>query len=434
VSAAVANGVPAPRGGWADAAVAAAGAAQALRAGLHRWVYLLVGAALAVAFVLVLAWPVQAVLDAAPAPLLAVAGALVVVLVPVALAGLVGPVRTVEGAAVAALLTGGDLERVPPAATWRQRSRTAALLVAHVLAGGVTGALLVAGLPVAVLLVTAAAGGTGAAEDLALFPLPAGGPARLATGAALVVAALVGGDLLGRALRRLAPHLLASSPTERLAAAEAHVSVLAGRERLARELHDSVGHSLSLVSVQAGAARRLVTRDPAAAQDAMRATEDAARRALVDLDHVLGLLREEDAGPSTAPTPDLRDLDRLVASSRSAGTRVDAQVDGDVGALPAVVSREAYRIVQEGLTNALRHAPGAACRVSVDAVGDDVVLTVANTAPGSVPGPHRGGRGLTGVRERVRDLHGRVEAGPGADGTWRLEARLPVRARARGAS
>ncbi|WP_345714199.1 sensor histidine kinase, partial [Kineococcus glutinatus] len=275
----------------------------------------------------------------------------------------------------------------------------------------------------------------GAAAQLTGLAVPEGPAARLVLAGVLVVAAVAGGALLGPLLAALPPRLLAAPAGERLAVVEAHVSVLAGRERLARELHDSVGHSLSLVSVQAGAARRLLTRDPAAAETALRAVEDASRRALVDLDHVLGLLREG-SGPAavtTAPAPDLRDLDALVTASRAAGLRAEVAVRGRVEQLPAVVSREAYRILQEALTNALRHAPGAACRVRVDATGDDLVLDVANAAPGGTGAPAAGGpsggRGLRGVRERVLDLRGALDVGADDAGTWRVRVRLPVRAR-----
>jgi signal transduction histidine kinase len=406
-----------------DVAVVRVSAPPALRRSLHRWVYLLLGGALALAVGVVLAWPAQLLLTAGlPGPL-AVVLAAVVVAVPVAAVGALAESRSIEGVAVGALLTGRAEDRVGPSATTGQRARTAALLVLHVLAGGLAGGLLVVGLPTAVVLVVAPGD-----EFLDGLPVPGDPALRLAAAAALAVAAVVAGDLLGRGLGALAPRLLAGSTAERLAAAEAAVAVLAGRDRLARELHDSVGSALSLVSVQAGAARRLLTRDPAAAETAIRATEDAARRALVDLDHVLGLLREESAGPAGAPAPDLRDLDALVATARDAGVRVDVQVTGEVAALPAVVSRAAYRIVQEGLTNVLRHAPGAAGRLEVGA-GADLALRLANAAPGSVPGAAGGGRGLLGLRERVRDLRGTVAAGPDEDGRFVLDVSLPVRAR-----
>ena len=397
----------------------------ALRRSLHRWVYLLLGGAIALAIGVVLAWPVEVLvtsrLPAVPAVLLAA----LVVAAPVAALGALSATRSIEGVAVGALLTGRTDERPGPSTTTGQRARTALLLVLHVAAGGLASALLVVGLPTAVLLVATPDAG----EVFGELPLPEGTGGRLALAVVLLLAAVVGGDLLGRGLAGLAPRLLAESTAERLAAAEASVSLLVGRDRLARELHDSVGHSLSLVTVQAGAARRLMSRDPVAADEAIRATEDAARRALVDLDHVLGLIREESGGPGdVAPTPALRDLDQLVATARGAGARVDVHVTGPVGGLPAVVSREAYRIVQEGLTNVLRHAPGAACRLDVEA-REDLQLRLVNDAAGSVPGASGGSRGLTGLRERARDLRGTVAVGPDDRGRWQLVVRLPVHAR-----
>ncbi len=385
-------------------------ASPALRRELHRWVYLLLGGALALAFGVVLAWPVQALVSSGLPLVLAVPLALLVVAAPFAAVGALAETRPVEGAAVAALLTGRAEDRVGPSVTAAQRTRTGLLVVLHVGAGGLAGALLVVGLPTAVLLAATPDAG-GLFGDVAV---PGGWPVRTALALLLAAAVVAGGDLLGRGLAGLAPRLLAGSAAERLAAAEAAVSVLAGRDRLARELHDSVGHSLSLVTVQAGAARRLVTRDPAAAEAAIRATEDAARRALVDLDHVLGLVREESG-------------DRA-GTARDAGARVETHVTGELDALPAVVSREAYRIVQEGLTNVLRHAPGAACRLDV-AAGEDLRIRLADDGPGTVPGAPGGGRGLRGLRERARDLRGTVEAGPDADGRWVLDVRLPVHAR-----
>ncbi len=400
-------------------------ASPALRRELHRWVYLLLGGALALAFGVVLAWPVQALVSSGLPLVLAVPLALLVVAAPLAAVGALAETRPVEGAAVAALLTGRAEDRVGPSVTAAQRTRTGLLVVLHVGAGGLAGALLAVGLPTAVLLAATPDAG-GLFGDVAV---PGGWPVRTALALLLAAAVVAGGDLLGRGLAGLAPRLLAGSAAERLAAAEAAVSVLAGRDRLARELHDSVGHSLSLVTVQAGAARRLVTRDPAAAEAAIRATEDAARRALVDLDHVLGLVREESGDRAgTAPAPDLRDLDELVGTARDAGARVETHVTGELDALPAVVSREAYRIVQEGLTNVLRHAPGAACRLDV-AAGEDLRIRLADDGPGTVPGAPGGGRGLRGLRERARDLRGTVEAGPDADGRWVLAVRLPVHAR-----
>jgi len=408
--------------------VAHAALGPAVRRSLLRWLYLLLGGAIGVAVGIVLAWPAESIATSGLPP--AAAGVLIVVLVgtPILAVGALGEVRPVEAVAVGGLLTPQYTDRPGPSTTWRQRGRSSLLLGLHVLAGAVAGGLLVIGVPGAVVL-AADPGGAGA-EDLLGFPLPGSWPLRLLLAAGVVVLTVLGGELIGRGLAALAPRLLAGPAAERLAAAEASVSLLTGRDRLARELHDSVGHALSLASVQAGAARRLLVRDPVAAEQAIRATEDATRRALVDLDHVLGLLREEEARPGdVAPAPDLRDLDVLVATARGAGADVDVQVTGPVDGLPALVSREAYRIVQEGLTNVLRHAPGASCALLVEAAGSELALRLVNDAAGAVAGESGGGRGLQGVRERVRDLRGSVQSGPDDDGRWSLAVRLPVHAR-----
>ena len=400
----------------------------AVRRSLHRWLYLLLGGAIGVALGIVLAWPVQLVAGAGLPPVLAGVLVLLLVAAPVLAVGALAQVRPVEAVAVVGLLDPAAAVQAGPSTTGRQRRRTALLLAAHVLAGTMAGTLLVVGVPATVVLALDPAGAGG--DVLLGLRVPEGWPARALLAVGALVLTVVGGEGLGRGLAALAPRLLAGPAAERLAAAEASVSLLTARDRLARELHDSVGHALSLASVQAGAARRLLDRDPAAAERAIRATEDATRRALVDLDHVLGLLRDEEGTPGdVVASPDLRDLERLAATARAAGAEVDVRLTGPVAGLPAVVSREAYRIVQEGLTNVLRHAPGAACRVVVDASGGDLELRLENVAPGAVTGGPGGGRGLRGVGERVQALRGQVQAGAGDDGRWQLAVRLPVHAR-----
>ncbi|GAA2425313.1 histidine kinase [Actinomadura vinacea] len=344
--------------------------------------------------------------------------------------GLVPAVRLLEGAAAKELLAGPIAELpVNPARTWATRVRTGAWFALHLHAGVLISALsLLVPLVAAVMFLAPMV----TWEDQFLGPnhLPAGlSEWTLPIGAVAAVAAVlaaIGGA--GTLLTRLAPRLLGPSAAERLAALEARALRLAERNRLARELHDSVGHALSIVTLQAGAAGRVLDSDPEFAREALGAIEDSARSALEDLDHVLGLLRE-DAPSRTAPQPTLKDLDRLLEQTRIAGVKLDSAVGAELEQVPAAVSREAYRIVQEGLTNALRHAGMVPVRLRIGVRGDRLEVEMSNPLAGARPaGHHSGRRGLGGVRERVTALGGTMTAGPGADGDWRLVVALPLRA------
>ncbi|GAB3850067.1 hypothetical protein GCM10029963_35720 [Micromonospora andamanensis] len=171
----------------------------------------------------------------------------------------------------------------------------------------------------------------------------------------------------------------------------------------------------------------MLDNDPEYVRRALTAIEETGRRAMDDLDHVLGLLRETGEPAVVAPQRTLSDLDRLVADTRAAGTPVSSLVRGPVDSLPPVVSREGYRIVQEGLTNAARHGRGeTSLRVDVvpDALEIELVNALAEPGPGSSTAP-AGGRGLVGMRERVLLLGGGMTAGAEAD-RWRVRVRLPV--------
>jgi signal transduction histidine kinase len=243
------------------------------------------------------------------------------------------------------------------------------------------------------------------------------------TGLALL--ALVAGTAWGAGalLARCAPVLLGPTPADRLAAAERRAADLALRNRLARELHDSVGHALSAAALQASAARRVLDADPEFARRALSAIEDTTRDAVAELDTVLGLLREDGAGPG-APAPALDGLGTLLERTRAAGVPVEASIEGSCAGLPPVISREAYRIVQEGLSNALRHAGPVPVTLHLDIGDEELRVRMDNPATGSAPRPG-GGRGLPGIAERARLLGG--EAGGAAqDGVWRLTARLPL--------
>ena len=195
------------------------------------------------------------------------------------------------------------------------------------------------------------------------------------------------------------------------------------RQRIARELHDVAAHDLSAIVVQAGAVDRLIDRDPAAAKRTLLDIRSQGRQTLTSLRQLVGVLREDDAG-GRAPQPGLARLDELVAGARAAGMAVDLAREGS-RPLPAALDLTAYRVVQEALTNARRHAPGAPVRVAVT-VGREVRVVVANDAPEQPPTAADPGHGLAGMRERVAQAGGSCAAGPTAGGGWQVEVHLPV--------
>lgn len=227
-------------------------------------------------------------------------------------------------------------------------------------------------------------------------------------------------------MRRIAVRLLGPSLTERLAAAEAEADRVAARNRLARELHDSIGHTLTASTIQAAVAKQLLDSDPTAARFAMTAIEDASRAALDDLDRALGILRDEPE-PSTA-RPTLTDLAALRDRLLKGGNDIALTCNGDPATVTPAVSREAYRIAQEGITNALRHAPGSPIHVQIDLSPTHLDLAVRNPFPAPLA-PTSPGRGLTGISERARLLGGTATAGPEDPTTWRLHASLPLHQR-----
>ncbi|WP_233160158.1 sensor histidine kinase [Pseudonocardia sp. MH-G8] len=353
----------------------------------------------------------------------------VLVLVPAGViafgVALVPGVRALEITAARALLGATVPEPDPATAdSWPARRRAAGWLLLNAAAGAVTALVTLTVVPTTIGFVFA--------PWLVLEPFPTGGRAWWLppVGVALPVLLLHAGSAAGAALARLAPRVLGPSPTERMAVelAEAHAAehALAERNRLARELHDSVGHALTITTLQAGAAARVLDTDPAFVAKALDAIAEAGRSALADLDHVLGLLRGGDDGDGVRdPQPDLDDLDALVDGARSAGVPVDLHRDGATDAVPRAVSREAYRIVQEGLTNALRHAGPVPVAVRVAVRDDAVELELTNPLGGAGPARTGGGRGLAGMRERVMVLRGELSAGAAGD-RWRVAARLPL--------
>ncbi|MGV9878645.1 histidine kinase [Streptomyces sp. NPDC003006] len=237
------------------------------------------------------------------------------------------------------------------------------------------------------------------------------------SGAAL--AAVVWGS--GTLMAGLAPRLLGPSPVERLAELEERTERLLERTRLARELHDTIGHALTIAVVQAGAARAAGTQE--FTDRALAAIEDTGREALSELDRVLRLLRE-DADP-TAQRPTLAHAGRLVDSARGAGADVTTRIDGDLDAVPGPISREGYRMLQECLTNVLRHAGSVPVTVRIEVRDAWLELEVLNKRAAAYEGSGGGGSGLRGLRERAVLLGGAATYGP-YDGAWRVHVTLPL--------
>lgn len=214
---------------------------------------------------------------------------------------------------------------------------------------------------------------------------------------------------------------------------EADRQVAAERFRIARELHDVLAHSLTLVNAQAGVAGYLLRSDPDAAATALQGISQHTRQALDDLRATVGLLRQdgEDSGDTAdlQPAPGLDRLDELATGFRAAGTDLTTAVTGNARALSARADLAVYRIVQEALTNASKHAPGAAVHVSLTWLADHLEVTVTNSAPvgrgagRSGPGT---GHGLIGMRERARAANGTLHAAPSPGGGFTVTATIPT--------
>lgn len=235
----------------------------------------------------------------------------------------------------------------------------------------------------------------------------------------LFIAVVFGGTwLLGRASR------LWRGRVSRAEREREHLAALATAEervRIARELHDIVAHTLGTITVQAEAADAALARDPALAVEPVRTIAATSRRSLHEIREVLHLLRTDDVLPVTAG---IDDIAVLVADARRGG--VDVGLEGDAGpGVPEIVQRAVYRIVQESLANAIRHAPGASVRIRLARDGDAVAAEVVNGAGARPAATSVGGVGLAGIRERAAALRGEFEAAPHAGG-FRVRVRLPL--------
>jgi signal transduction histidine kinase len=202
-------------------------------------------------------------------------------------------------------------------------------------------------------------------------------------------------------------------------------AVQAERLRIARELHDMVAHNVGVIAIQAGVGARVIDSQPAEARNSLTAIEATSRDTLAGLRRMLGSLRQSDPEAGTAPlgpAPGLAELDTLVARAEQAGVRVALTRSGDTE-LPPDVDLAAYRIVQEAVTNVIRHAGTDRCRIELSATDTEVRIVVTDDGSG---GPVGAGYGIAGMRERVALLHGEFDAGPCADGGFRVAATIPV--------
>jgi signal transduction histidine kinase len=334
---------------------------------------------------------------------------------------------------------------------WRRRRPVAALLAVSVVevavtAAGFPGEILAFSCLVAVYSVAAHAERRTALLGLASTPVligvsmwldreRVGGWGDVLWNLVIFLTAWVLGDNLQARRSRTAALEERAARLERDQADAAARAVQEERARIARELHDVVAHSMSVMVVQAGAARRSVDRDVEGAKEAMVAIEQTGRQALDEMRRLLGVLRrDDDESPARAPQPTVRHLDVLVAQFRDAGLAVDLTIEGEPRDLAAGLDLSAYRIVQEALTNVLKHAGRATPTVRL-CYGDHALeLEVRDDGRGLaaalVGAPPGGGNGLVGMRERVALYGGRLTAGPRRGGGYEVRATLPLQVRA----
>jgi signal transduction histidine kinase len=242
----------------------------------------------------------------------------------------------------------------------------------------------------------------------------------------MFLGALILGDNMRRRRERVDELAERADRAERERELLAHQHVQEERTRIARELHDVVAHSVSLMVIQAGAARRQLSVDPTQAEAALATVEATGRSAMDEMRRILGVLRDGQGEPSLLPQPALADLDSLAATASDLPLQLSAE--GNLHGLPPGVELSAYRIVQEALTNVRRHA-GPVRRVDVNVHRDEMqlVVEVDDDGRGASVAPNHDGFGILGMRERVHAFGGELMAGPRHGGGWRVRAVFPVR-------
>jgi signal transduction histidine kinase len=243
----------------------------------------------------------------------------------------------------------------------------------------------------------------------------------------LVAVVWVAGFAASRKLDEVAEVRERAERFERERGERAREAVAEERARLARELHDVVGHSVSVMTVQASAVRRLLRPDQKKEREALEVVEQTGRQALAEMRRLVGVLRRPEEAPALAPQPSLEHIEKLIAHVRESGLPVELRVEGTPAQLPAGLDLTAYRFVQEGLTNALKHARADQAQVLVRYGDGEIELEVADNGTGGGDGSGEG-HGLVGMRERVAVYGGELEAAPRPEGGFRLRAKLPVEA------
>ena len=207
---------------------------------------------------------------------------------------------------------------------------------------------------------------------------------------------------------------------------QGRLAAAAERARIARELHDVVAHNLTVMVALADGATYTLRDSPDEAQAALETASRTGREALAEMRRLLGVLRDQDQAADAQPQPGVHEIDALVEQVRAAGLPVSYRVSPDARALPEGIQLTAYRIVQEALTNTLKHAGlSATAEVELVATDTDVRISVSDTGSSTAPANGNGGAGLRGMRERAAVYEGSVQAGPGPQGGWRVEAQLP---------
>ena len=227
--------------------------------------------------------------------------------------------------------------------------------------------------------------------------------------------------LIGNTLRQGRVH------TEALRLRATEQAVTVERLRIARELHDMVAHNIGIIAIQAGMGSRVLDTQPAETRNALDAIEATSRETLAGLRRMLGSLRRDDpASAPLDPTPGLDSLDQLVARTRDAGVRVDVRELGERRGLSAEIGLSGFRIIQEAVTNVVRHSGTRDCAVTVDYRATGLAIEITDLGCGGATADPAPGYGITGMRERVALLRGEFSAGPRPDGGFRVAARLPL--------